>query len=121
MVATKNKDLRIGVELGLTLPIPDVQFGNIKPVIRIDGIDPSGDIAAQVAEGITVANLAINQIDGNMGTIIDQLLSPEASYAEYIGRMNKLEELNARLVKTVNELVTREKSREETKDTAGVS
>lgn len=38
----------VDIELGITIPYPDNNYANVRPTIRFSGIDPDGDIEAQL-------------------------------------------------------------------------
>ena len=38
----------VDIELGITVPYPDNNYANVRPTIRFSGIDPDGDIEAQL-------------------------------------------------------------------------
>lgn len=39
---------KVDIELGITVPYPDNNYANVRPTIRFSGIDPDGDVEAQL-------------------------------------------------------------------------
>ena len=81
--------LLVSVELGATLPTGD--FANIRPLIRIDNIDPSGDVDRQLALGLETAARAIAEIDGQLDVVVSEIISPESGRPGYRARVDALE------------------------------
>lgn len=84
-------DLRVSATLGLTIPLPGDRFGNVKPELRIDGIDPEGDVEAQLQLALAAGEKAWIAIDGNMNVVVGQLLSPNAGVPTPLDRIEALE------------------------------
>lgn len=85
-----NSDLRVTVELGLTLPV--TQFGSVKPRITISGLDPSrGDVDDQIRIGLVTAVRAFAAINGDMDTIVSQILAPETAVPGMRDRVEAVE------------------------------
>lgn len=97
----------VSAELGLTLPIPGVDFGMVKPVIRVDGIDTDGDVDAQLKAGVEVGVKALAVLDDQMDVALLNLLAPEMGKPGYRERLEKTESLLEGVRKTLNEAVTR--------------
>lgn len=64
---------KVSIELGATIKTTD--YGNVKPVIRVDDIDPEGDVEAQVAIAIEAAETGLFLIDKALDLQIKKLKS----------------------------------------------
>ena len=53
-----------------------MDYANVKPEIVISGIDPDGDVEAQVRVGLETASYALGEIDGQLDISLSQILSP---------------------------------------------
>ena len=49
----------VDIELGITVPYPDNNYANVRPTIRFSGIDPDGDIEAQLKACAEVYTMAV--------------------------------------------------------------
>lgn len=61
----------VDIELGITVPYPDNAYANVRPTIRFSGIDPDGDIEAQLKACAEVYTKAV--------PIVEERLMQEAS------------------------------------------
>ena len=61
----------VDIELGITVPYPDNNYANVRPTIRFSGIDPDGDIEAQLKACAKVYTMAV--------PIVEERLLQEAS------------------------------------------
>jgi hypothetical protein len=99
----------VTVELGLTLPIPGVDYGNVKPVIRIDGIDPGGDVEAQLASALATSERAFALIDEHMEMAVSRAISPQTDQPTPMDRIAALESQVPQIRRLLNETVKRVK------------
>lgn len=82
--------LTIDVELGATVPVG--QFGNVRPLLRIRGLDPAGDVAAQVALALGAGQTAWALIDDELEVVISQMVAPDAGTPGFRDRVDALEQ-----------------------------
>jgi hypothetical protein len=113
-----GNDLRVSVELALTLPIPGVDYGMVKPSIRIDNIDPSGDVDAQVSLGLETGGSVLARLDEHMEIAIHDMLAPETGAPGYRERLASVEKMQSNMVSTLNEVVRRVKAQSTVSDIA---
>lgn len=92
--------MKVSVELAATLPLPDSGgYGNVKPRISIDEIDPDGDVEAQIALGIEIAQKAFVRIDEQLDVSISEIISTDSKpgYREQVdnlsGEVKKLKDV----------------------------
>ncbi len=102
-----NAEVRmlVSVELGATLPTGE--YANVRPLIRIDNIDPAGDVDRQVAVGLETAARALAEIDGQLDVVISELLSPESGKPGYRARVDALEDQVQRSSEALRKLMVR--------------
>lgn len=94
-----NPELRVSVQLGLTVPIPGLDFGMIKPSIGVEGIDPSLPIDAQIEEALAIAKVALESSSDSLGEYIATLTPPD--------KITELENSVLAIKSTLNRLVSR--------------
>lgn len=92
---------KISIRLGLTLPIPGVNFGMVKPEIAIDDIDigyavddpveRAAFVKEQVEWSLQAVNGAMPMIDQCMEMQIANLLAPQVGSTGYADRLTSLE------------------------------
>ena len=104
---TTRNEMKVSVAIGLTLPIPDQPYGMVKPEIRLDDIDPYGDVDMQLAVGLETAAKALVRIDEHLEIAIGQMLAPETDVAGYRERLAAIENLQVRVAERVNQIVKR--------------
>jgi len=109
-MTANNGEPRVSVELALTLPIPGVDYGMVKPAIRLDNIDPTGDVEAQISVGLETAARALARLDEHMEIAIHDMLAPETGAPGYRDRLASVERMQASIVERLNEVVRRLKA-----------
>lgn len=96
--------LTISVELGAVIPVGDPKsFANVKPLLRIEGIDPSGDVDAQVSLALGAASKAWAAIDDNIEVAVSNIIGNELGNKSLT---DQVKEIKAALNKFVNSLET---------------
>lgn len=80
--------LRVSVELGGTFPTGD--YGNLKPLIRLDGLDPGGDVAAQIQAGLASAGQIFVAINEELERQLSDAMTP-GSKPGISARIDRLE------------------------------
>lgn len=84
-----QKRLTVSVGLGITLPVGE--YGNTKPTIYINDIDPAKDITAQITTGIETGIRALVEIDNNLEVVLSQILAPETGIPAFKDRLKDVE------------------------------
>lgn len=84
----ENK-LGVTVELGVTLSVGDMGF--VKPTIKIEHIDPDGDVDDQIRRAMVTAVKAFAEIDGQLEVVVSELLAPATGMPSFKGRMELVE------------------------------
>ncbi len=103
-----GKDLRVTVRLGLSLPTGDAGDAWIKPEVELTNIDPAGDVAAQVEEGLAAATLSFIEIDGKLAAALDRIIeSVQLVRPAEVQRVDILERRVALVTQGFNDLVVR--------------
>ena len=87
-------DLRVSVELGGTFPFPGERFGNVKPNLVIHGIDPEGDVDAQIELALVTGEKGWAAIDEQLVVVISNLIAPHVGQP---GIPAQLKEMQAKL------------------------
>jgi len=72
-----NPELRVNVSLGLTVPIPGLDFGMIKPSIGVEGINPSLPIDEQIEEALATAKVALEASSDSLSGYLATLTPPD--------------------------------------------
>lgn len=111
-MTASDGSLRVSVELGLTLPIPGIDYSSVRPTTRIDNIDPNGDVEAQITLGLETAAKALVALDEHMEVAIHDMLAPETNAPGYRDRLTSVERTQAAVVERLNEVVRRMKQPE---------
>jgi hypothetical protein len=102
------KDLRVTVRLGLSLPTGGAGDAWIKPEVGLTNIDPAGDVAAQVEEGLAAASLGFIEIDGKLASALDRIIeSVQLVRPAEVQRVDILERRVASVTQGFNDLVVR--------------
>lgn len=81
--------LSVTVELGMTLPVTD--YGNVRPRVTINNIDPYGDVDEQVSVALKTATRAFGLVDGEMINVISNILAPETGLPGFRERLEAVE------------------------------
>jgi len=97
-------ELRVGVELGLSIPVPETEIW-LKPTISILGIDPEGDVDAQLAIGIETAAKAFTQIEDHMEVAVSQIIAHEGGIPGFRDRLGAVEAGMSRASTRLNEVI----------------
>jgi len=69
--------MKVSVELGATLPVTD--YGNVRPLIRLEDIDLDGDVEAQVKQGLDAASIAFTAMDEQLEVTVSEIISTSAT------------------------------------------
>ena len=84
--------LTVDVELALVLPLGDGNdYHNIKPLLRINGLNPSGDVEEQLKLALTASSQAWASIDENIEVAISNILSTSVGSSSISDRIKNLE------------------------------
>src|ERR1035437_1741297 len=83
------KRLTVSVRLGLTIPWSDMGF--VKPEISVEGIDPEGDVEAQIEKCLDVASRAFTLIDGRMEVVLSDIVAVDSNQPGLRERLDKFE------------------------------
>jgi hypothetical protein len=81
--------LSVSVELGAT--IPTQEYGNVRPLVRIDGIDPNQDVEAQVNLALEAASKGFIAIDDKIIELVDQAAGTVESAPKIRNRVAEIE------------------------------
>ena len=92
------------VELGLTIPIPDQEYGMVRPNIRLE-IDETGDVDTQVTQQLQTAERVFGKIEEQYEVILTNLLATHTGDASIGDRVSGLEQAFNKLTRKVRELV----------------
>lgn len=93
-------DLRVDVDLGAT--IPSAQFGNIRPALAIKGIDPYGDVAAQVKMALDAGVIAFVRINDTIGELVDDKIIESETGTSLTERVAALEAFTEKAKVNIN-------------------
>lgn len=102
-----NPDLRLNVHVGVVLPIPGLNIGVIKPDIEIQGLDPNGDVEAQVTLALEKAAYAMARMDEQLEVVMTDMLSPETGSPGYRERLEEAERSISAVKQRLNEVIVR--------------
>lgn len=80
----------VTVELGAT--IPNGEYGNIRPTIRIAEIDTEQDIDAQIAKSLEAATKVFAAIDGEIVSLVDEAAASASGVPKLRDRVQRLEQ-----------------------------
>ena len=97
--------MEVSVHLGLKMPVPGVDFSNIEVMVMVSGIDPEGDVDAQLTASLETATQAFVRLDENVEVALTEILAPETGVPGYRERLTGVEEALGGLVTAFNELV----------------
>ncbi len=95
----------VTVHLGLKMPVPGVQYSIVDVDVTLAGIDPEGDVEAQITTSLETATQAFVALDKNVEVALTEILAPETGVPGYRERLGEVEGLVAKLAKGFNELV----------------
>lgn len=85
-----SSSLTVDVELGAT--IPTLEYGNIRPLIRISGVDPNGDVESQIEIAIAGATKVFASIDDNIINFVEEAAKAVGGGLEINNRLKAVEE-----------------------------
>jgi len=85
--------LTVSVELGAVMPLSEKGFGNIKPLIKIDGLDPSGDVETQISLALSAATAMWVAIDKHMEIAVSNLIGGALGTKGVTDRVTEVEEI----------------------------
>ena len=89
MTANDNM-LSFTVELGAT--IPTTEYGNLRPLIKIANIDPSGDVEAQINIAMAGATQAFTAIDDQIVQFVEEAAKAIGGGLKINNRLKAVEE-----------------------------
>ncbi len=97
----------VTVKLGLTVPHPTIEYANVKPELELRDIDPAGDVGEQIRVGLETAARAFVEIDGQMETVLAEIMAPETGVRGVRVRLDELETLQTGFRETLASVVER--------------
>lgn len=104
MVTKKNSDLRVSVELGLAINLGE--YNSLKPLVRIDGIDPHGNVEEQLQAAVSTSLQAWITMDGAMEQAITNLgVSAPDAKSKASERLKALEGFSAEAREALSKLI----------------
>ena len=95
----------VTVHLGLKMPVPGVQYSNVEVAVTVAGIDPDGDVEAQLASAMETSTQAFVSLDQNVEVALTEILAPETGTPGYRERLEGVEGVIAKLTAGFNELL----------------
>lgn len=93
------------MKLGLKIPVPGVDYSNVDVEVAINGIDPEGDVDAQITASLETASQAFVRLDENVEVALSEILAPETGVPGYRERLEGVEQVIGKLTKRFNKLV----------------
>lgn len=93
----------VTIELGATLPFAD--YGNVKPLIRIEGIDPEGDVEEQIKQGVEVSQRAFARINEQLDVSVSEIIAPDTGKPGYRQKVETLESSLKEVIKVQNKIM----------------
>lgn len=100
----------VTVHLGLKMPVPGVQYSNVEVSVTLAGIDPEGDVDAQITSALETSTQAFVRLDENIEVALTEILAPETGVPGYRERLAGVEEVIAKLAAGFNELLPKIKT-----------
>jgi len=97
--------VEVAVHLGLKMPVPGVQYSMVEVSVTVSGINPDGDVEAQLASALETSTQAFVALDQNVEVALTEILAPETGTPGYRERLTGVEELVSKLTTGFNELV----------------
>ncbi len=97
--------VEVSIHLGLKMPVPGVDYSNVEVSVTIAGLDPEGDVEAQLATALETSTRAFVRLDENVEVALTEILAPETGVPGYRERLTGVEEALSGLVTGFNELV----------------
>ncbi len=107
-----NKDLRVSLTLGLTIPVET--YGSVKPSISILEIDPSGDVEAQVELALNAAVVGFAKIDENLETLLSEIIAPITNTPSMKTKLDTLDEDLKKVKRNITTIASKIRSMAET-------
>lgn len=105
-------ELTVDVHLGATINIEEESHSFIKPDISINGLDVNGDWEAQLQQGLVVGIAGLKVLNDGIVEVVSEavtMLDNPTVVADQLGdtatRMEKIENINIRVVARVRELI----------------
>lgn len=99
-------DQRVEVKVDLSLPVPGVDFAHVKPAITLSGIDPEGDVPAQISRGLETASQMLVSISDHLTEVaLPEILAAASGAPGYRERLAANEELTRRVRDRLNETI----------------
>lgn len=100
----------VTVLLGLKMPVPGVQYSMVEVAVTIAGIDPEGDVDAQITSALETSTQAFVRLDENIEVALTEILAPETGVPGYRERLGSMEEVISKLANGFNELLPKIKA-----------
>ncbi len=98
------------MSVGVTLPIPGMDYSFIRPEISISDIDPEGDVDAQVALALGAVATAFEAADEQLEVTIGRLLAVSAGAPTMNERVREVEDSTRRVHERMAKIVERLKT-----------
>lgn len=95
--------LTFSAEFGATIPTGD--YSNVKVLIRIDGIDPDGDVEAQVDKCLAGGTTAWKRIDEAAEIIVTDIVSVQSGNPTLSKRVADVEATLGAVKSNLNKVV----------------
>ena len=111
--------VKVSISIGVTLPIPGMDYSFIRPEISISDIDPEGDVDAQVALALGAAAVAFDKADEHLEVTIGRLLAVNAGEPTMHERVGEIEDAQRRVHETLLKVRDRLKDHVQGRDDAG--
>lgn len=96
-------DLRVSVEVGLAINLGN--FNNLKPTIRIDGINPGVDVEAQIKEAIGAARQVWAAVDEELERAVLELQVTKEDKPVITEKIKQLEMFSVEAREALNKII----------------
>ncbi len=87
------------------MPVPGVDYSNVEVSVTVAGIDPEGDVDAQLTKALETASQAFVALDKNVEVALTEILAPETGVPGYRERLTAVEDLMSGMAERFNVLV----------------